>query len=96
MCVQLAVVALKAGQIVRIVLACFETALNFVVQFLLRSSMFKAPALAVPQARPLCLLRARGGGSGRLGTPGVEARPLGAPPPPRRLEQAASQVADSA
>jgi len=35
-CLQLAVVALKAGQIVRIVLACIETALNFVVQFLLR------------------------------------------------------------
>lgn len=35
-CVQLAVLALKAGQIVRIVLAVVEGVINFLVQFLLR------------------------------------------------------------
>ena len=36
------------------------------------------------------------GGSGRLGTSGVEARPQGARPLPWVLERAASNVADSA
>ena len=65
MCVQLAVVALKAGQIVRIVLACIETALNFVVQFLLRSSMFKVPPWQCPKLAPCAssgrVVVARGG-----------------------------------
>ena len=43
-------------------------------------------APAAPQAAP--------GGSGRLGTPRVEARPLGALPLPPMLELAASKVAD--
>ena len=33
------------------------------------------------------------GGSGRLGTPRAEVRPLGAPRPPRGLKRAASKVA---
>ena len=35
------------------------------------------------------------GGSGQFGAPREEAGPLGAPPPPRVLELAASKVADS-
>ena len=46
-CVQLAVVALKARQVVRLVLTCIEGGLNFTVQFLLRRviSMAKLQAL---------------------------------------------------
>jgi hypothetical protein len=57
--------------------------------------------LAVPQLAPLRLLRARlaalgstGQLSGSAALAGREAGPLGAQPPPRVLEQAATEAAD--
>ena len=53
-------------------------------------SMAKVLALAVPSSARLPPQGAPGG-SGRLGTPRAEVRPLGAQPPPRLLERAASE-----
>ena len=52
------------------------------------------PHLAVPNTAP-APPRDAPGGSGRLRTPGREARPLGAQPAPALLEPAATKAADS-
>ena len=53
----------------------------------------KCPPWQCPSSPPVPPQGAPGG-SGRVGTPRVEARPLGAPPPPRAFKRAASKVAN--